>query len=90
MEAAQIKQVVAIKLADALFGDDAFTEGSFLTAPIMAFVTALLVSTWNRYRKVLKRQATSINKKTREVEEEWRGKSCRLVDWRGGLTVAQP
>ncbi|KAG1793331.1 P-loop containing nucleoside triphosphate hydrolase protein [Suillus plorans] len=30
MEAAQIKHVVSIKLADALFGDDAFTDGSFL------------------------------------------------------------
>jgi hypothetical protein len=90
MEAAQIKQVVAIKLADALFGDDAFTDGSFLVAPIMTFVTTLLVSTWSRYRKVLKRQTTSIEKKTREVEEEWRGKPRRLVDWGGGLTVTQP
>ncbi|KAG1863891.1 P-loop containing nucleoside triphosphate hydrolase protein [Suillus subluteus] len=72
MEAAQIKQVAAIKLADALFGDDAFTDGSFLVAPIMTFVTTLLASTWSRYRKVLKRQATGIDKKTREVEEEWR------------------
>lgn len=80
MEAAQIKHVVSIKLADALFGDDAFTDGSFLVAPIMTFVTTLLASTWSRYRKVLKRQATSIDKKTREVEEEWRGKLRRSVD----------
>ncbi|KAG1792547.1 P-loop containing nucleoside triphosphate hydrolase protein [Suillus variegatus] len=35
MEAAQVKQIVSIKLADVLFGDDAFTDGSFLIAPIM-------------------------------------------------------
>ncbi|KAG2087837.1 hypothetical protein BD769DRAFT_1372784, partial [Suillus cothurnatus] len=60
--------VVAIKLADTLFADNAFTDGSFLVAPIMAFVTTLLASTWSRYRKVLKRQATSIDKKTREPQ----------------------
>ncbi|KAG1838889.1 P-loop containing nucleoside triphosphate hydrolase protein [Suillus subluteus] len=38
MEAAQVKQIVSIKLADVLFGDDAFTDGSFLVAPIMTFV----------------------------------------------------
>ncbi|KAG2359931.1 P-loop containing nucleoside triphosphate hydrolase protein [Suillus spraguei] len=42
MEAAQIKQVVAIKLADVLFGDDAFTHGSFIVAPIMTFVTTFI------------------------------------------------
>ncbi|KAG1841574.1 P-loop containing nucleoside triphosphate hydrolase protein [Suillus subluteus] len=42
MEAAQVKQIVSIKLADVLFGDDAFTDGSFLVAPIMMFVGAVL------------------------------------------------
>ncbi|KAG2336037.1 hypothetical protein BDR05DRAFT_897311 [Suillus weaverae] len=46
MEAAQVKQIVSIKLADMLFGDNAFTDGSFLIAPIMTFVSTVLVSTW--------------------------------------------
>lgn len=79
MEAAQVKQIVSIKLADVLFGDDAFTDGSFLIAPIMTFVSTVLVSTWGRYRKTMKRQANSIDKKTREVEDQWLGKLRRLV-----------
>ncbi|KAG1779882.1 P-loop containing nucleoside triphosphate hydrolase protein [Suillus placidus] len=71
MEAAQVKQIISIKLADVLFGDDAFTDGSFLVPPIMTFVSTVLVSTWSRYRKVIKRQANSIDKKTKDVEEQW-------------------
>ncbi|KAG2063389.1 hypothetical protein BDR04DRAFT_1163790, partial [Suillus decipiens] len=71
MEAAQVKQIVSIKLADVLFGDDAFTDGSFLALPIATFVSTVLVSTWSRYRKAIKRQANSIDKKTKEVEEQW-------------------
>ncbi|KAG2335631.1 hypothetical protein BDR05DRAFT_898054 [Suillus weaverae] len=37
LEAAQVKQVATNKLADALFGDDAFTDGSFLEPSIMTF-----------------------------------------------------
>ncbi|KAG1749497.1 hypothetical protein EDB19DRAFT_2036447 [Suillus lakei] len=58
MEAAQVKQVVSIKLADALFA-------------IMTFITTLLVLTWSRYRKVIKRQTSSIEKKAQEAEEQW-------------------
>lgn len=71
MEAAQVKQIVSIKLADVLFGDDAFIDGSFLALPIVTFVSTVLVSTWSRYRKAIKRQANSIDKKTKEVEEQW-------------------
>ncbi|KAG1785036.1 P-loop containing nucleoside triphosphate hydrolase protein [Suillus plorans] len=39
MEAAQVKQIVSIKLADVLFGDDAFTDGSFLALPIVTIRT---------------------------------------------------
>ncbi|KAG2150754.1 uncharacterized protein EDB93DRAFT_1103448 [Suillus bovinus] len=66
-----VKQIVSIKLADVLFGDDAFTNGSFLALPIVMFVSTVLVSTWSRYRKAIKRQANSINKKTQKVEEQW-------------------
>jgi hypothetical protein len=79
LEAAQVKQVAADKLADALFSDDAFTDGSFLDPSIMTFVTALLVLMWSRYRKVIKRQCTSIEKKTQEAEEQWLGKLSTLV-----------
>jgi hypothetical protein len=79
MEAAQVKQIVSIKLADVLFGDDAFTDGSFLVAPIMTFVSTVLVSAWSRYRKMIKRQAKSIDKKTKEVEEQWLGELHGLV-----------
>ncbi|KAG2128852.1 hypothetical protein BD769DRAFT_1456880 [Suillus cothurnatus] len=71
MEAAQVKHVVSIKLADALFGDDAFTDGTFIVSSIMTFITALLVLTWTRYRKVIKRQVDSIHKKFQEVEDQW-------------------
>ncbi|KAG1798808.1 P-loop containing nucleoside triphosphate hydrolase protein [Suillus variegatus] len=37
LEVAQVKQVATSKLADALFGNDAFTDGSFLDPSIMAF-----------------------------------------------------
>ncbi|KAG2064532.1 hypothetical protein BDR04DRAFT_1035000 [Suillus decipiens] len=47
MDAAQVRQAASIKLADALFGDDAFTDGSFIVASIMMFVTTVLVSTWS-------------------------------------------
>jgi hypothetical protein len=66
-------------LADALFGDDAFTDGSFLDPSIMTFVNILLALTWARYRKVIKRQSTSIEKKTEEVEAQWLGKPPKLV-----------
>jgi hypothetical protein len=79
LEAAQVKQVAADKLADALFSDDAFTDGSFLDPSIMTFVTTLLVLTWSRYWKVIKRQCTSIKKKTQEAEEQWLGKPSTLV-----------
>ncbi|KAG2062830.1 hypothetical protein BDR04DRAFT_1164578 [Suillus decipiens] len=48
MEAAQVKQIVSIKLVDVLFGDDAFTGGSFLALPIATFVSTVLVPTWSR------------------------------------------
>ncbi|KAG2359170.1 P-loop containing nucleoside triphosphate hydrolase protein [Suillus spraguei] len=48
LEEAQVKQVTANKLADALFGDDAFTDGSFLEPSVMNFVNVLLVLTWSR------------------------------------------
>ncbi|KAG2366148.1 hypothetical protein BDR07DRAFT_1373763 [Suillus spraguei] len=67
----EVRHAASIKLADALFSDDAFTDGSFIVLSIMTFVTTMLVSTWNRYRKVIKRQANSIDKKTQEVEEQW-------------------
>ncbi|KAG2348256.1 hypothetical protein BDR05DRAFT_1056189 [Suillus weaverae] len=71
MEAAQVKHVVSVTLADALFGDDAFTDGSFVVPSIMTFITTVLVLTWSRYRKVIKRQTDSIEKKAQEVEEQW-------------------
>jgi hypothetical protein len=79
MEAAQVKHVVSIKLADALFGDDAFTDGTFIVSSIMTFITALLVLTWTRYRKVIKRQVDSIHKKFQEVEDQWPGMWRRLI-----------
>jgi uncharacterized membrane protein len=90
MEAAQVKQAVSVKLADALFGDDAFTVGSFVMPTIMTFITMVLVLTWSRYRKVIKRQANSIEKKAREVEEQWLGKRRRLFNWDGRLTAVKP
>jgi hypothetical protein len=74
MEAAQVKHVVSINLADILFGDDAFTDGTFIVPSIMTFITTVLVLTWSRYRKAIKRQANSIEKKSQEVDELWRGK----------------
>lgn len=71
LEAAQMKQVVCIKLADALFGDDGFADGSFIVPSVMTFITTLLVLTWSRYRKVIKRQVDSIGKKSQEIEEQW-------------------
>ncbi|KAG1862704.1 hypothetical protein F4604DRAFT_1786171 [Suillus subluteus] len=71
MEAAQLKHAIAVKLADALFGDDAFTDGTFIVPSIMTFITALLVLSWSRHRKVIKRQVDSIEKKGQEVEEQW-------------------
>ncbi|KAG2057257.1 hypothetical protein BDR06DRAFT_1005291 [Suillus hirtellus] len=68
MEAVQVKQIISIKLADVLFGNDAFTNRSFLALPIVMFVSTVLVSMWSRYQKVIKRQANSINKKTKEVD----------------------
>lgn len=66
-----MKQVVCIKLADALFGDDGFADGSFIAPSVMTFITTLLVLTWSRYRKVIKRQVDSIGKKSQEIEEQW-------------------
>ncbi|KAG1819852.1 uncharacterized protein BJ212DRAFT_1298248 [Suillus subaureus] len=71
MEAAQLKHVISVNLADALFGDDAFTDGTFIVPSINTFITALLVLSWSRHRKVIKRQVGSIQKKSQEVEEQW-------------------
>jgi hypothetical protein len=87
MDAAQVKQAASIILADALFGDDAFTDGSFVVASVMTFTTTVLVLTWGRYRKVIKRQANSISKKTQEAEEQWLGKLCGLTTHGSGLTL---
>ncbi|KAG2098535.1 hypothetical protein BD769DRAFT_240235 [Suillus cothurnatus] len=64
MEAAQVKHIVSIKLADALFGDDAYTDGSFIVPSIMTFVTTVL-------GKVIKRQVDSIHEEAQELEEQW-------------------
>lgn len=78
MEAAQVKHVVSINLADVLFGDDAFTDGTFIVSSIMTFITTVLVLSWSRHRKTIKRQADGIEKKAREVDELWLGKRCRI------------
>jgi hypothetical protein len=72
MEAAQVKHIVSIKLADALFGDDAYTDGSFIVPSIMTFVTTVL-------GQVIKRQVDSIHEEAQELEEQWLGKRRRLV-----------
>lgn len=79
MEAAQVKHVVSIKLADALFGDDGFTDGTFIVPSVMTFISTVMVLTWSRYRKAIKRQVDSIAKKLQEVEGQWLGKRRRLV-----------
>ncbi|KAG1900097.1 uncharacterized protein F5891DRAFT_1036095 [Suillus fuscotomentosus] len=71
MEAAQVKHVVSIKLADALFGDDGFTDGTFIVPSVMTFISTVMVLTWSRYRKAIKRQVDSIAKKLQEVEGQW-------------------
>lgn len=71
MEAAQVKHIVSVNLADVLFGDDAFTDGTFIVSSIMTFITTVLVLSWSRHRKAIKRQADSIEKKAQEVDELW-------------------
>lgn len=66
-----MKQVVCVALADILFGDDGFSDGSFIVPCIMTFIATLLALTWSRYRKAIKRQVDSIGKKTQEIEEQW-------------------
>ncbi|KAG2360494.1 hypothetical protein BDR07DRAFT_1610732 [Suillus spraguei] len=78
MEAAQVKGVVSVKLADALFGDDAFTDGSFIVPSIMTFIDTLLVLTWTRYRKVIKQQDDRMMiDEDQEVKEQCLGKRRR-------------
>ncbi|KAG2131242.1 uncharacterized protein EDB93DRAFT_1255588 [Suillus bovinus] len=71
MEAAQLKHAVSINLADSLFGDDAFTDGTFIVPCVMTFISTVMVLTWSRYRKAMKRQVDGIGKKLQEVEEQW-------------------
>ncbi|KAG1717668.1 P-loop containing nucleoside triphosphate hydrolase protein, partial [Suillus occidentalis] len=58
MDAAQVKQAASIILADALFGDDAFTDGSFVVASVMTFVTTVLLESLVTLLSVFKDQET--------------------------------
>ncbi|KAG2040339.1 hypothetical protein BDR03DRAFT_1090086 [Suillus americanus] len=42
MEAAQLKHAMSVKLADTLFGDDAFTDATFIVPSIMTSITAFI------------------------------------------------
>ncbi|KAG2045712.1 hypothetical protein BDR06DRAFT_1015378 [Suillus hirtellus] len=68
---AQVEMAVSKKLSFTLFGDDAFTSGDFLCTPIATFITHVIVITWNRYRKTVKRQRSDLANKARDVEEQW-------------------
>jgi hypothetical protein len=67
--------MVRTPLASTLFGEDAFGEdGLFLCAPIKDFSDALIVNTWNRYRKGLLREETTIRKNRLTLDTAWAGK----------------
>ncbi|KAG2073417.1 hypothetical protein BDR04DRAFT_1184379 [Suillus decipiens] len=70
IEAAQVRGAVSVKLADALFGDDAITDGSFIVPSNMTFIGTLLVLTWSRYRKVIKQQDDRMTIDDKEVKEQ--------------------
>jgi hypothetical protein len=67
--------MVRTPLASTLFGEDAFGEdGLFLSGPIKDFSDTLIVNTWNRYRKGLTREGTTIKKNRMELDRNWAGK----------------
>lgn len=65
---------VQTPLASTLFGDDAFVEdGLFLVGAIKDFCDALIVHTWNRYRKGLAREGKTISKNRTALDAAWTG-----------------
>lgn len=53
------------------FGEEAFSdvEQGFLSVPARQFALNMIVHTWSRYRKTIKRQRASINKIQGEIKD---------------------
>jgi hypothetical protein len=73
LSAAQVDTAVSKKLALAMFGNDAFTSGDFVDAAIASFISAVIALTWNRYRKMLKRQKSHLQRKAKDMDDKWNG-----------------
>jgi hypothetical protein len=73
LKEAQVETAVSKKLAFAMFGKDAFTSGDFLDTAIATFISVVIALTWNRYRKMLKRQKSNLERKAKDMEDKWNG-----------------
>lgn len=62
-------------IAEALFGDDAFTkDGVCLKEPVHQFIETLMLNAWSvRLTRVCKKQRKSLEPKKAEAERAWNG-----------------
>lgn len=69
--------MVTTPLAHALFGESAYEDDvNFLVPEIKCFVDALIVQTWNRYRKAISADAKVLEKEQGILEANWKGEPC--------------
>ena len=73
LETSQITHMITIPLAHALLGESAYQDedGCFLKIEVKLFIDALMVQTWQRYRKGVSREVKHLERDEKALEEEW-------------------
>lgn len=68
------------KVAAALFGEDAFIDNTTMLKPaVVTFAKTLLTTSWNRYRKTVRRDVRQMDTAFQEVTQLWNGASSRIA-----------
>jgi hypothetical protein len=68
-------------VAEALFGDDAFLDKEthrHLDSKVKKFIDVVMANSWHRYRKVIKREGTTLTKLRERMDKLWAGE-CNIV-----------
>ncbi|KAG6371774.1 hypothetical protein JVT61DRAFT_9129 [Boletus reticuloceps] len=73
IEQGQVIENVRLPLALALLGDAAFhTDSLFLLEGVRNFLDDVIIQTWHRYRKGLKRELKTIETNRTELQDAWK------------------